>query len=288
VDWHRAIEAAAAHGSTGELALTLRAAAAVAARLGHETVALALLEAAPTSTQLADLPEAFPTVLRRLEQAQHGVAPPDIATALRRARAALALDPEVGAPAADDSEAAHAAPAVSGALRRDGDVWTIEYAGSRVVVRHLKGLADLAVLLSSPGDEIHCLHLMGGADVGGSVGPALDDRARQAYRSRILELEDDIAAARDDGNAEAAARAEVELDTLVTQLSEAFGLSGRPRSRGSSTERARTAVTYRIRAAIRRVTEFDPDLGRHLDNAVRTGTWCSYRPETDVVWDLAP
>ena len=27
-------------------------------------------------------------------------------------------------------------------------------------------------------------------------------------------------------------------------------------------------------------------LGRHLENAVRTGTWCSYRPEAPVAWEL--
>ena len=56
--------------------------------------------------------------------------------------------------------------------------------------------------------------------------------------------------------------------------------------RGSANERARAAVTYRIRAAIRRLTEVVPELGRHLDNAVRTGTWCSYRPETTQVWEV--
>ena len=50
-------------------------------------------------------------------------------------------------------------------------------------------------------------------------------------------------------------------------------------------ERARTAVTYRVRAAIRKLDQLHPELGRHLANSVRTGTWCSYRPETDVTLD---
>jgi hypothetical protein len=45
-------------------------------------------------------------------------------------------------------------------------------------------------------------------------------------------------------------------------------------------------VTYRVRAAIRRISEIHPELGRHFSNAVRTGTWCSYQPETDLVWTI--
>ena len=56
------------------------------------------------------------------------------------------------------------------------------------------------------------------------------------------------AAANDPARAE---RAEDELDALVEQLSQAFGLSGRARARGSAAERARTTVTSRVRAAIR-------------------------------------
>jgi hypothetical protein len=154
-------------------------------------------------------------------------------------------------------------------------------------VRHLKGMADLAVLLGAPETEVHCLQLMGGADVGGDVGPALDDRARRDYQARIRDLQAEIDDATTGGDTERAAHAELELDALVTQLSEAFGLGGRTRVRGSATERARAAVTYRVRAAIRRIAEAHPELGRHLDNAVRTGTWCAYRPETDVVWEVS-
>ena len=73
---------------------------------------------------------------------------------------------------------------------------------------------------------------------------------------------------------------------LVEQLSDAFGLGGRARSTGSSAERGRSAVTGRIRAAIRKLAQVHPELGRHLTNSVRAGTWCSYRPEADVVWNV--
>ena len=128
----------------------------------------------------------------------------------------------------------------------------------------MKGIGDLAVLLARPGVEVHALELMGGRDVGGAAGPALDERARRAYQARIVELQRDIDEARADNDHGRAERAELELDALVEQLSEAFGLGGRSRTTGSSAERARTAVTYRVRSAIRKLAELHPDLGRHL------------------------
>ncbi|HVH04584.1 MAG TPA: hypothetical protein VNE71_01135, partial [Myxococcota bacterium] len=51
-------------------------------------------------------------------------------------------------------------------------------------------------------------------------------------------------------------------------------------------ERARSAVAWRIRAAVKRIAEVHPELGRHLENAVKTGTWCCYRPDTDLTWRI--
>ncbi len=112
----------------------------------------------------------------------------------------------------------------------------------------------------------------------------MDDRARREYRTRIRELQGEIDDARAANDPPRAERAEAELDALVQQLSAAFGLSGRARQSGSAVERARSTVTWRIRAAVKRLAEAHPELGRHLRNAVRTGTWCTYRPETAVTW----
>ncbi|MGH9265964.1 MAG: hypothetical protein ACRD1D_14850 [Acidimicrobiales bacterium] len=142
------------------------------------------------------------------------------------------------------------------------------------------------MLLARPGEDVHCLELVGGADVGSAPGPVLDQQARRAYERRIRDLQSDIDDARAANDPHRAERAEAELDALVQQLSEAFGLSGRSRATGSATERARSAVGWRIRAALRQVAEAHPLLGRHLQNAVRTGTWCSYRPETPVAWTI--
>lgn len=169
---------------------------------------------------------------------------------------------------------------------RDGEVWTVGWGDRAVQIRHLKGLDDLAMLLGRAEQDVHCLELMGAGDVGGGDAAGLDAQARREYRTRVRELQAEIDEAQAQNDPGRAARAEAELDALVQQLSAAFGLGGRARATGSAVERARSAVTWRIRAAVKRVTELHPELGRHLQNAVRTGTWCSYRPERPVAWRI--
>ena len=82
------------------------------------------------------------------------------------------------------------------------------------------------------------------------------------------------------------AGAAAERDDLLDELSRNLGLGGRTRRSGSHAQKARSAVTWRIRAAIRLIGEHHAPLGRHLDAAVRTGTWCAYRPERPVTWHV--
>jgi cob(I)alamin adenosyltransferase len=131
---------------------------------------------------------------------------------------------------------------------------------------------------------VHAIELMGAHDVTTAAGDQLDDRARRSYQDRIVDLQHDIDEANAHHDPVRAERAEAELDALVQQLSVSLGLGGRGRATGSSAERARSAVTNRIRAAIRKLDDVHPDLGRHLRHSVRTGTWCSYEPEAGPAW----
>ena len=284
--WRQAVDFAASRGALGEVAITLRTAAAVAHHLGEHGAAEVLRAAVPRSTAITVLPELFPesavALAARATPAPQGE---NLLEAMRTARAALGGEGG-GTPAAEAVHAPAAPSAQAAELVLEGDVWRLTYAGRSVRIRDMKGLGDLAVLLGRPHTEVHALELMGGADVGGTAGPVLDATARRQYQERIVELQREIDEARADHDTARAERAEVELDALVAQLSEAFGLGGRSRASGSSAERARTAVTYRVRSAIRRIGEVHPEAGRHFTNAVKTGTWCSYRPEHELVWTI--
>ena len=111
-------------------------------------------------------------------------------------------------------------------------------------------------------------------------------RRARAYQARIVELQHEIDQARDDNDDARAERAELELDALVEQLSEAFGLGGRSRTTGSSAERARTAVTYRVRAAIRKLDQLHPELGPPSRQLGPDRHLVLVPPETDVRWTI--
>jgi tetratricopeptide (TPR) repeat protein len=172
-------------------------------------------------------------------------------------------------------------------LRRAGDVWHITYAGTEVVVRHSKGIGDLAILLCRPGSEVHVGELedVPRALTASSGGEALDRRAIAAYKERLAELAaelDDADAAHDLARAELA---RIEYDALVEQLSTSVGLGGRSRPAGPEpVDRLRKAVSARVRDARRKIGDVHPALGRHLDNAVHTGIYCVYRPEVPTNW----
>ncbi|HXG03204.1 MAG TPA: tetratricopeptide repeat protein, partial [Candidatus Binatia bacterium] len=213
---------------------------------------------------------------RRAEDAEH------LARGL--ALAGLAADPDERRPRAAALPVPEDRP--EAVFRREGGFWTLAFEGLTVQLTEAKGFHDLAALLARPETRVHCLELAGRSAEPHGADPALDARARRELTDRAQELQEEIedAEARHDlGRAE---RAREELDRIVEVLAGALGLGGRPRRPGSAAERARTAVTWRIRNAIRKIAAVHPALGRHLDNAVRTGTSCAYTPDRLVAWTL--
>jgi hypothetical protein len=51
-------------------------------------------------------------------------------------------------------------------------------------------------------------------------------------------------------------------------------------------ERARKAVTNRIRDTIDRIAKDNEEVGRHFRTAIRTGTFCRYAPGRTFDWEL--
>ncbi len=105
----------------------------------------------------------------------------------------------------------------------------------------------------------------------------------------MRDLDANLAAARTDHDLARAERLDSERAAVVAELRRAAGLGGRARGLGTSTsERARKAVTARLREAIHRIEDVLPDLGAHLDRSVLTGTTCRYAPIEPVTWTLRP
>jgi hypothetical protein len=162
---------------------------------------------------------------------------------------------------------------------RNGDSWNIRFADTSVSVRHSKGISDLATLVSATGQDVDVVVLMdGGAAPTRSTGvQMIDETSIIAYRRRLGEIERALDDADLAGDAEGSARLEVEKTALLNELRSASGLGGRTRRIGDDVERARKAVSGRIRDAIRRICEADPALGSHLAETISTGRTCRYR-----------
>jgi hypothetical protein len=206
-----------------------------------------------------------------------------VTTGLRLA--GLSMDPDMERPALVATASAGSV-STTAQFRRQGDRWHVAFDGTVVSVADAKGLRDIATLLASPGEERHCLELAGRPAETSGAATVLDDRARREYRARLNDLQHEVDEAERDHDLARGSRAREEMDSLVDALSGALGLGGRSRSLGSSAERARSAVTWRIRSAIRKIAALHAALGRHLENGVRTGTYCSYQPERPVDWQL--
>ncbi len=196
--------------------------------------------------------------------------------------------------------------AATATFKLDGDIRTIRFGEGTALMPDLKGLRYIERLLADPGREIHVLDLVAverGSLPGGhavdhgretlseGVGaglPVIDDAARDAYRRRLAEVDDDIEEAtrmNDLGRVELAQR---DRDYLIAELTSAVGLGGRARSIGGSAERARSSVTRSLRYSLKRLAQHQPSLAAHLEQSVQTGMYCVYTadPIAPIRWEI--
>jgi hypothetical protein len=199
-----------------------------------------------------------------------------------------------------------AAPTTGNVFRREGDYWTVVYEGKAFRLKDSKGLRYLSELLGNPGREFPAVDLLdaeargggggtaqaaaaGGARISadlGDAGDVLDAQARADYRRRLEDLREELAEAERFNDPERAAKLREEVEFLADELARATGLGGRSRKAASAAERARLNVTMAIKAALKRIAENSPSLGRNLAAAVKTGRFCCYAPDpgTPVHW----
>ena len=201
-------------------------------------------------------------------------------------------------------------PSASPLFRPEGEYWTLAFAGQVCRVKGTRGMQYLAQLLRAPYQEFFAVALAAGNPAGSQpaadgvgqglatdlsvqaglsdAGEVLDTQAQAAYKQRIAELRADLEEAQafnDPGQAE---KLQAELEFLTQELTQAVGLGGRSRKAASSTERARVNVTRAIRAAITRITASHPPLGQYLAQTIKTGTACSYTPDSsqELPWQF--
>jgi len=200
---------------------------------------------------------------------------------------------------------------VQGVFRKEGEFWTIASWGQVFRLKDVRGLAYIAYLLGHPREEFHVLSLAsktGGSQdelaepvaedqvtqsdltVGrmGDAGEMLDAQAKATYKRRTAELREQLEEARERNQFELVDQLEDEIEAIGRELSRAVGLGGRDRRAASASERARINVTRAIKVALERIAEHNPALATLLTSSIRTGTFCSYTPDSRLPasWQL--
>jgi hypothetical protein len=247
----------------------LETARAAAERMGaRPTVVLTALDAAEVLAR-RDAPGDAPRGRALVQRVTQDAVQMRMDGAIARADDLLARLEEAPGPARQVPRRLRPAHA---ALRREQDVWLLDYDGRRMRLHDAKGLHHLAALLANPGTPIASVALAGalsGGDHGAAAG-------RTAHRARALDLREELDEARAFNDPERVSRAREQLEALAVAVAEA------DLSTSAAGERARINVTRAIKAALRRIAELEPELGHLLRGTVRTGTSCAYEPDPGV------
>jgi TolB-like protein len=171
-------------------------------------------------------------------------------------------------------------------FRKINKLWELGFENCTVQLPEVKGFVDLSLLLSRPGEKMHCAELMGSPVSYNDGEDVLDEKAQRSYKKRIRELQEELEESEAMNDIGRSQLIREEMDKIIDHLSKSLGLGGRSRKIGATSERARTAVTWRIRNAIRKINEVHPRLAKHLSNTVQTGTFFMYSPEKESHWQL--
>ncbi len=168
----------------------------------------------------------------------------------------------------------------------EGEMRTVGWGSSSVVLRDLKGFRYVARLLAEPNREFHAADLVkleAGSDQRVPLDrglPVLDEHAKAAYRRRLDDIDEDIADAQAHNDIARAELAEHDREYLIEELKRATGLGGRDRVVLDDAERARVSVTRSIRYSLARLAEASPAVAEHLRQHVQTGTFCRYERDS--------
>lgn len=197
-------------------------------------------------------------------------------------------------------------------FRMVGEYWSIGPSKQPFHMKDARGLHYIAELLRHPEREFHAcdlilvdrkgqergtvsqLRVLGGdcsvgtsTGLGGGAYPLLDARAKGAYKVRLQDLRSEMDEAERYNDSGRLAELRREYDFLVQQVASAVGLGGCDRPGATPAERARLAVTKRIKDALKKITLVSPDLGDSLSRSIRTGYYCSYVADrtNPIAWE---
>jgi hypothetical protein len=159
-------------------------------------------------------------------------------------------------------------------FRREGEYWTIAFAGATCRLRNSAGLRHLAYLLARPGERVAAVELV-----------AIEESAQWAVDSRQSEIVERTAYLTADSPTSATADCPLPTaDSLTAGTTDCLP----PTADSLTVERARVRVTHAIRHTLRRIAMHHVELNEHFQATIKTGMYCAYLPDPrrPVSWEL--
>ncbi len=185
-------------------------------------------------------------------------------------------------------------------LRRTGSRWLVSDQHGEFLLPPFKALYDLHLLVTQPGRPIPVTLLAGTAPAAGSTaisvkdittrGQAdaaaalgLDRIAYEQYRRRLIACREERVQAESAHDLRAVKGLDREVAQIDAEIAANRRLAG---GAGNSADRARKAVSLRLRRGIDQIAAHCPELAHHLRRSVHTGFTCVYEPCETAHWLL--
>ncbi len=200
------------------------------------------------------------------------------------------------------------APSDSLVFRKTGDYWTVVYTNRQIALKDTKGMSLIAYLLSHPHREYDPLELRRLVD-GTTAEPStagsaasirrhqftstdefageqlMDGEYREHVRQLIGQADVAVAEAERDGDPERIRLAKAERQKLFeVTAGELHSRDGPVRRFRDDSQRARDALSKRVRRVLADIRKSHPTLHTHLANCLTLGTVFSYKPDRDLHW----
>lgn len=192
-------------------------------------------------------------------------------------------------------------------FRKKGDYWQIVYEGKEIFLEDAKGLHYIHCLLQNPEQEFHVTQLISilsahepskmsekqlkedglNISVGfGDAGEVMDPKYISECKRQVKKLQEDLEEAKSSGNWEQTKEIQKQIDFIKNEMSSAIDLGGKVRKVADSNEKARKAVTNCIQDSLKKIKSENHALWQRLYTSIKTGHFCSYKPEKPIQWSL--
>lgn len=196
---------------------------------------------------------------------------------------------------------------------KEGDFWSISYAGETIKLKDTVGLNYIYHLISNPNKGIYSSNLIRIVQVipiesnsehsnmslaqlteynlypseQKDVGDLIDVDAIEEYKKRLYEIKEDKEKAQKNDKFEELEQLEAEEDFIAKELKNVIDKNGHSRKFNTQGERDRQSVSKAIHRSLKKINKSHKKLATHLSGSLLIGKYISYKPKEHIFWETA-